>query len=77
MVSPDHQNHTYTYNASGNISSAGRNPWTSSTIDDELQFLVDDFRMADFADETIAVVLEQQFRWLDSLGVINVRPTKF
>ena len=46
----------------------GDGKWSSS-LQDELNYLVSDFRNAGFSDDTIAQVLEQQYSMLDKLGV--------
>ncbi len=46
----------------------GLEPW-SSTIDEELSYIVSDFRAAGFNDNVIRQVLRQQYRMLDKLGV--------
>ncbi len=47
---------------------AGKGIW-SSTIDEELQFIVDDFKDVGFDDNVILAVLEQQFKMLKKLGI--------
>ena len=55
---------------------AGHGKW-SSTIDDELGFIVNDFRAASFGDDVIRQVLHQNYRMLDKLGVKYNRPEGF
>lgn len=55
---------------------SGQSRW-SSTIDEELEFLVGDFRAGGFNDDAIQTVLEQQYRMLDKLGVRYTRPPGF
>ena len=47
---------------------SGKGKWSSS-LQDELSYIVSDFREAGFADSTIRQVLEQQYKMLDKLGV--------
>ncbi|MGN0632906.1 MAG: hypothetical protein ACI4JW_03470 [Oscillospiraceae bacterium] len=47
---------------------SGKGKWSSS-LQDELQYIVDDFKGAGFSQETISKVLEQQYRMLDKLKV--------
>ena len=47
---------------------SGNGKWSSS-LQDELGYIVTDFREAGFSDSTIANVLEQQYSMLDKLGV--------
>lgn len=47
---------------------SGRGKWSSS-LQDELQYIVDDFTNAGFSNDTINQVLEQQYKMLDRLGV--------
>ncbi len=54
----------------------GLGKW-SSTIDDELGFIVNDFRAAGFGDDVIKQVLAQNYRLLDKLGVKYNRPAGF
>ena len=46
----------------------GNGKWSSS-LQDELSYIVSDFRSAGFSDSTISQVLEQQYKMLDKLGV--------
>lgn len=46
---------------------SGHGKW-SSTLQQELQYIVDDFTNAGFSRETIQQVLEQQYSMLDKLG---------
>lgn len=55
---------------------AGLGKW-SSTIDEELQFIVDDFRKVGFDEDVIKQVLDQNFRMLDELKVTYTRPFGF
>ena len=55
---------------------AGLGKWSSS-IDDELGFIVSDFRKAGFGDDVIKQVLEQNYKMLDKLGVKHTKPTGF
>ena len=55
---------------------AGHGKW-SSTIDDELGSIVNDFRAAGFGDDVIRKVLHQNYRMLDKLGVKYNRPAGF
>jgi hypothetical protein len=55
---------------------AGKGKW-SSTIEDELGNIVEDFRAAGFDDSVIKQVLEQQYQMLDSLGIKYIRPSGF
>jgi hypothetical protein len=55
---------------------SGLGKW-SSTIDDELGFIVSDFRTAGFGDDVIKQVLEQQYKMLDHLGVTYQRVPGF
>ena len=41
----------------------------SSSLQEELSYIVSDFRKAGFSDNTINSVLEQQYHMLDKLGV--------
>lgn len=47
---------------------SGKGKWSSS-LQDELQYIVDDFTNAGFSNDTINQVLEQQYKMLDKLGV--------
>lgn len=47
---------------------SGKGKWSSS-LQDELQYIVDDFTNAVFSNDTINQVLEQQYKMLDKLGV--------
>ena len=47
---------------------AGRGKW-SSTLQEELQYIADDFTTAGFSRNTIKQVLEQQYKMLDKLGI--------
>ena len=47
---------------------AGQGKWSSS-LQEELSYIVSDFRKAGFSDNTINSVLEQQYHMLDKLGV--------
>lgn len=47
---------------------AGVEKWSSS-LQDELGYLVDDFRGAGFGDDVIGEVLNQQYKMLDSLNI--------
>ncbi|MBX9624138.1 MAG: hypothetical protein K2X82_10045 [Gemmataceae bacterium] len=55
---------------------AGLGKW-SSTIDEELSYIVTDFRLAGFGDDVIRKVLEQNYKMLDKLGVQYTRPAGF
>ena len=55
---------------------AGLGKWSSS-IDDEPDFIVSDFRKAGFGDDVIKQVLEQNYKMLDKLGVKHTKPTGF
>lgn len=46
----------------------GKGKWSLS-LQDELNNIVTDFRDADFKDEGIQIVLDQQYRMLDKLNV--------
>ena len=50
----------------------GNGKWSSS-LQDELQYIVDDFSSAGFSKSTIEQVLEQQYSMFDKLGVPYVR----
>lgn len=50
----------------------GKGKWSSS-LQDELSYIVNDFRNAGFSDSTIKKVLEQQYGMLDKLGVLYER----
>jgi hypothetical protein len=50
---------------------------SSSTIDQELGYIVDDFRAAGYSDAVTGKVLEQQYRMLDKLGVNYSRAPGF
>jgi hypothetical protein len=56
--------------------SAGNGKW-SSTIDEELGYIVSDFRAAGFKNGVISQVLEQQYRMLDKLGASYTRVPGF
>ena len=47
---------------------AGKGKWSSS-LQEELSYIVSDFRTAGFSDATICDVLEQQYKMLDKLNV--------
>lgn len=47
---------------------SGNGKWSSS-LQDELSYIVSDFKTAGFSDSIINSVLEQQYRMLDKLGV--------
>lgn len=49
----------------------------SSTLDEELEFIVEDFRAAGFEDDVIKQVLEQNYKMLDKLGVTYTKPEGF
>lgn len=49
-------------------SATGQGRW-SSTLQQELDYLVSDFRAAGLSDKTITEALSQQYRMLDKLGV--------
>lgn len=51
---------------------SGAGKWSSS-LQEELSYIVSDFRAAGFSDITIGKVLEQQYRMLDKLGIIYER----
>ena len=51
---------------------SGAGKWGSS-LQDELSYIVSDFRAAGFSDSTISKVLEQQYRMLDKLGILYER----
>jgi hypothetical protein len=55
---------------------AGKGKW-SSTIDEELGYIVSDFRAAGFGDDVIKQVLQQQYDMLNKLGVKYTRPPGF
>ncbi len=55
---------------------AGLGKWSSS-IDDELSYIVSDFRQAGFGDDVVKQVLEQNYRMLDELGVNYTKPAGF
>jgi hypothetical protein len=57
-------------------SQMGRGKW-SSTIDDELRYIVGDFRAGGFSDEAIRAIMYRQYRMLDKLGVSYTRPRGF
>jgi hypothetical protein len=46
----------------------GKGKW-SSTLQEELGYIVEDFTNAGFSKQTISEVLEQQYRMLDKLKV--------
>lgn len=50
----------------------GNSKWSSS-LQQELSYIVTDFRAAGFSDKTIMKVLEQQYSMLDALGVFYER----
>ncbi len=50
----------------------GQGKWSSS-LQDELSYIVADFEKAGFSDTTIKQVLEQQYSMLDKLGVTYER----
>lgn len=56
-------------NARRNTRVVSRNGKWSSSLQDELQYIVDDFTNAGFSKNTINQVLEQQYKMLDKLGV--------
>lgn len=47
---------------------SGVGKW-STTLQEELQFMVDDLTKAGFSRNTTSQVLEQQYKMLDKLGV--------
>lgn len=47
---------------------SGVGKW-STTLQEELQLMVDDLTKAGFSPNTISKVLEQQYKMLDKLGV--------
>ena len=51
---------------------AGQGKW-SSTLQEELQYIVEDFSSAGFSKDTIKKVLEQQYSMLDKLKVPYTR----
>ena len=53
---------------------SGKGKW-SSTINEELQFLVDDFKTVGFTDDVIARVLQAQYKMLRKLGVPFAPPS--
>jgi hypothetical protein len=55
---------------------AGLGKWSSS-IDEELGFIVSDFRQAGFGDDVIKQVLEQNYGMLDNLGIKYTKPAGF
>ncbi len=55
---------------------AGLGKWSSS-VNDELGFIVSDFRQAGFGDNVIKKVLEQNYKMLDTLGVKYMKPAGF
>ena len=48
---------------------ANRNGKWSSSLQDELSYIVSDFREPGFSNSIISDVLEQQYKMLDKLGV--------
>ena len=56
--------------------SLGHGKWSSS-LQEELSYIVEDFRAAGFNDDIIEQVLEQQYKMLDKLNVryerVNIR----
>jgi predicted acetyltransferase len=55
---------------------AGQGKWSTS-IDDELNFIVKDFRQAGFGGDVVKQVLKQNYRMLDDLGVKYIKPAGF
>lgn len=55
---------------------AGLGRW-SSTINEELAYIVGDLRAAGFGDDVIRRVLQQQYEMLDRLGIVYSRPSGF
>ncbi len=55
---------------------AGLEKWSTS-IDEELGFIVSDFRTAGYSDSVIKQMLEQNYKMLDKLGAKYARPTGF
>ncbi|HIF9369413.1 TPA: hypothetical protein ACX6RS_001477, partial [Photobacterium damselae] len=47
---------------------SGQGKWSSS-LQDELQYIIDDMSQADFQPQTINLVLEQQYKMLEKLNV--------
>ena len=54
----------------------GLGKWSSS-IDDELRYIVEDFRKAGLGDDVVKQALEQNYKMLDKLGVKYTRPSGF
>ena len=50
----------------------GAGSWSTS-LQDELSYIVSDFKVAGFSRSTIGKVLEQQYRMLDRLGAMYER----
>lgn len=64
-----HTNISTAQNSRRNARVASGNGKWSSSLQDELQYIVDDFTNAGFSNDTINQVLEQQYKMLDRLGV--------
>lgn len=54
----------------------GLGKWSSS-IDDELRYIVEDFREAGLGDDVVKQALEQNYKMLDKLGVKYTKPSGF
>ena len=68
-----HTQITNAQNARRNVRSTNGNGKWSSTLQEELEYIVSDFQNAGFSRATIDKVLEQQYSMLDKLNVPYVR----